>query len=410
MKLSIIVCVYNTEYSLFDECLASIRRSSLKSEDYEIVVIDDGSIIDYSELVERHSLAYTKTENRGIFAARALGISLAKGDYIAFVDSDDYVSFNYHAPMLQLASGEGVDVVFNDWAFNTPKARYFCRSDSTIQTDISAEGDDVLLTYSKPCGREHSYFVLWNKIFKSSLLKYAIEHTDTIIKENPGFNFSEDTLITFFVFKEAKSIKNIHTGYYFYRIHSSQSVNVTTPERLKGQIKCMALTFDVMLGGIGENKHKDIIAAYIVKWRELMARTHYSHAVNMKYFELYELIRAAYHVDKLERSKFKDGSAYLKKTLLPSNIFEIDEELSSLYHSDAELSVSTAHTCKYQKICLRYISSKSQLVKISSDGKRLILPRIPLKDKIIYNTLVYALGMIFFKKGSTLRNFLKRHI
>ena len=118
MKLSIIVCVYNTEYSLFDKCLASIRRSSLKSEDYEIVVIDDGSKIDYSELVKKYSLTYTKTENQGIFAARALGISLAKGDYIAFVDSDDSVSFNYHAPMLQLARGEGVDVVFNDLPFS----------------------------------------------------------------------------------------------------------------------------------------------------------------------------------------------------------------------------------------------------------------------------------------------------
>ena len=108
MKLSIIICVYNTDYDYLDKCLTSLTRSTLgnatmlKDEkiEYEIIFVDDGSSKDYTSLVEKYGVRYTKTENQGIFLARALGISLATGDYIAFCDSDDTVSFNYHLPML----------------------------------------------------------------------------------------------------------------------------------------------------------------------------------------------------------------------------------------------------------------------------------------------------------------------
>ena len=61
MKLSIIVCIHNTNEEYFDLCLESIRENTLKKEEYEILVIDDGSTKNYDEIIKRHDPVYVKT-------------------------------------------------------------------------------------------------------------------------------------------------------------------------------------------------------------------------------------------------------------------------------------------------------------------------------------------------------------
>ena len=95
MRLSVIISVYNTPALFLNECLSSIVNSTLKPGDYEIILVDDGSELDYSDLVDKYSLKYIKTEKLGILNARLTGIALSVGDYVAFCDSDDTVSINY---------------------------------------------------------------------------------------------------------------------------------------------------------------------------------------------------------------------------------------------------------------------------------------------------------------------------
>ena len=64
MKLSIIVCLYNTNRKYFEDCLFSITNSTLNKKDYEILVIDDGSDSDYSDITEKYGARLIKTENR----------------------------------------------------------------------------------------------------------------------------------------------------------------------------------------------------------------------------------------------------------------------------------------------------------------------------------------------------------
>ena len=62
MKLSLIVCIYNTPKEYFESSLKSVYHSTLK--DFEVIVIDDGSTVDYSEIVKKYNPVYVKTENR----------------------------------------------------------------------------------------------------------------------------------------------------------------------------------------------------------------------------------------------------------------------------------------------------------------------------------------------------------
>ena len=96
-KVSVIVPVYNVELYL-EKCLLSLVNQTL--QDIEIIVVNDGSRDHSQQIIEKFQqehpqkiFAYTK-ENGGLSDARNFGIDRAKGKYIGFVDSDDYIEKN----------------------------------------------------------------------------------------------------------------------------------------------------------------------------------------------------------------------------------------------------------------------------------------------------------------------------
>lgn len=411
MKLSIIICVYNTSRAYFRECLDSIRNSTLSPSDYEILVVDDGSEVNYQDFIDTYQLRYVKTENRGILAARLYALKLAEGDYITFFDSDDTATFNYHAPMLKCAMEQGADIVINDWAFQSERAKYICTRDTTIKGDILAHGDDVLELFASQAGREHSYFVLWNKVFKRDMLCRAISELEALELTMGPVHYSEDVLINFYAFKHAKKAMNVHTGYYFYRIHPRQSVNVSSAEKLKTQVCSMTDTLRAMREGIGDNVHKEKIAIYIQKWTELMARSHFSHAKSKKYTELIPYIQERYGDIKLRLSTFKDGSAYTKNRILAENFSDIEASLLSLYRvSTVPTDVCYDKADDYVRRSVEYMCEHQGRIIAWSKDATLCVPKaqISFKTKFLHNHIVYSAGMILFKKGSKIRAFLKK--
>ena len=93
---SIIIPVYNTYEKYLIECLESFKQ--LKYDNYEIILIDDGSNQETKNILEQYKkilkLNIIHQENKGISASRLLGIDVAKGDYILFIDSDDIINEN----------------------------------------------------------------------------------------------------------------------------------------------------------------------------------------------------------------------------------------------------------------------------------------------------------------------------
>jgi glycosyltransferase involved in cell wall biosynthesis len=91
-SISVIVPVYNGKPFLF-ECLESIMTQSLRP--YEVIVVDDGSIDDSKNIVERFTdIKYLRIENSGVASARNTGISFSTGQWIAFIDQDDFWAKN----------------------------------------------------------------------------------------------------------------------------------------------------------------------------------------------------------------------------------------------------------------------------------------------------------------------------
>ena len=110
-KISLIVPVYNTSKYL-RKCLDSLITQTYK--DIEIIVINDGSIDNSEEIIKLYRdkrLKYISKKNEGIGKTRNLGIENATGNYIAFVDSDDYLDKNFCKKMIKKADEDNCDIV-----------------------------------------------------------------------------------------------------------------------------------------------------------------------------------------------------------------------------------------------------------------------------------------------------------
>lgn len=118
LRLTYIVPVYNTEAYVL-RCLQSLINQGIPEDDYEIIIVDDGSTDGSRELIdafarEHRQVRVFSQDNAGISAARNVAIDNARGRFVQFVDSDDYLEHNVMEPLLRRALDLNVDaLVFN---------------------------------------------------------------------------------------------------------------------------------------------------------------------------------------------------------------------------------------------------------------------------------------------------------
>lgn len=113
MKLSIIVPIYNVEHYL-RKCVDSLLAQDIS--DYEIILVDDGSPDECPQICNQYAEQYSNIkvihqENAGLSAARNSGIAVAQGDYIMFVDSDDYLQPNVLGILMEQVERDQLDVL-----------------------------------------------------------------------------------------------------------------------------------------------------------------------------------------------------------------------------------------------------------------------------------------------------------
>lgn len=119
MKVSVIVPVYNVEKYLA-KCLDSLVNQDFS--DYEIIIVNDGSPDNSKEIIDKYTKKYSfiksfTKENGGLSSARNYGIEKASGDYLAFVDSDDYVEKNFLKELYEKITKEKSDIAVCEFSY-----------------------------------------------------------------------------------------------------------------------------------------------------------------------------------------------------------------------------------------------------------------------------------------------------
>ena len=137
-KVSIIVPVYNVEKYL-KRCINSLINQTL--QDIEIIVVDDGSTDNSGQIIKEYqeknsNIKYYKKENGGLSDARNYGMKYAPSEYIAFLDSDDFVDKTMYEKMYNKAIEENADYVECDFYWAYPKAEKKNGTQNSIEEKI----------------------------------------------------------------------------------------------------------------------------------------------------------------------------------------------------------------------------------------------------------------------------------
>ncbi len=107
-KYSIIIPVYNVE-KYIKKCLDSVFSQTDK--DFEVIVVNDGTKDNSMDIVKKYDVKIINQKNQGLSAARNLGFEVAKGDYLWFVDSDDWLRDNSLAEVIEYIINLKFDVL-----------------------------------------------------------------------------------------------------------------------------------------------------------------------------------------------------------------------------------------------------------------------------------------------------------
>lgn len=226
-KVSVIVPVYNVENYL-TKCLGSLVRQSLS--DIEIIVVNDGSKDNSEKIIKEFAhkypdkiKAFTK-ENGGLSDARNFGIDKATGDYIGFVDSDDYVTETMFEEMFRLAENHQAKMVICNIQKVDEKGRIVRKLTQLPDMPEKIELDKHFSVFS-----DISYFAC-NKLFKKELFNQR--------RFKKGVHFEDIQLIPQLLL-ECETIAQTQNYHYQY-LERSDSITKTHTEKGLDMLKAVA--------------------------------------------------------------------------------------------------------------------------------------------------------------------------
>lgn len=220
--ISIVVPVYNV-YKYIDKCLNSISEQRYKN--IEVIMIDDGStdgsadVCDcYADTDKRFRVIHQN--NQGRVLARARGVKEAKGEYIGFVDGDDWIEDEMYEYLMGIALKHDVDLVTSAFIEEGDTCRIV--EDSLIEKEYrSTKEKEYVVTnflFSDDMQKIGMIDALWTKIYRSNILKNVINRVPA------KMCIGEDCLLNIVYILEAKSYYIGKKAYYHYRIHCENTV------------------------------------------------------------------------------------------------------------------------------------------------------------------------------------------
>lgn len=229
--LSVIMPVYNTEKYL-SRCLDSILAQDYT--DYELILVDDGSSDGSGAICDRYAAAHSHIRclhqpNGGHTCARQNGVRASHGEYIAFVDSDDWIADGMYSHMCSAARSTGADIVHCDFTAVMPHKTKVCSIPFPAGFYNKTQLTETVYPNMIYFG---TYFVfgiapnLWNKLFRRQILeKYLFRLPHDII-------VGEDGPITYACMLEASSVYFCDKAYYCYRSNTDSVSHHIDAKRL----------------------------------------------------------------------------------------------------------------------------------------------------------------------------------
>lgn len=240
-QLSIVIPIYNVENYL-QECLNSIGNSI--DANVEVILVNDGSTDNSKEIARefqnsRKNVVLIEQENKGLSIARNVGLNAAQGEYILFLDSDDYLASNAISNLLNILNESNLDLLlFSGYKVYYDRERIVEEKPFGYSiTNMDGQSGLKMFQILQQNGEYSSCVVL--QCVKRAFLN------ENHIRFYPGI-LHEDHLYTFYVFMNAKKCGVIPNKYYYYRQRSG-SIMYSGNKGYKNNFIGMTVSFCAMV-------------------------------------------------------------------------------------------------------------------------------------------------------------------
>lgn len=245
-KVSIIVPFYNVE-GYMEKCLDSLVNQTL--DDIEIILVNDGSKDRSIDIAKKYikeypkKIVYLEKENGGLSDSRNFALPHAKGEYIAFLDSDDYVEKNMYEEMYNLAIKDNSDLVECDFYWEYPDKR---------KEDIGKlyNGKEEML--------EKIRVVAWNKLIKREILEKSK------LEFPKGFRY-EDVEFTYKLIPYIEKVSFIKKPFVHY-VQRQGSISNTQNERTKEIFQVLEHVIDYYKENNIYEKYKTVLEYVYIRY------------------------------------------------------------------------------------------------------------------------------------------------
>ena len=259
-KVSIIIPVYNVE-PYIEECLQSVMRQTYKGE-MECILIDDCGTDNSMEVAGQLIKAYADSidfkvvhheHNRGVSAARNTGIDVANGEYVFFLDSDDWISDDCIERLAQPLGFGQYDFVVGDWTRDGKDSFVSCSEGEYYKNGL------------KPIGRSGITVSVWNKLFRKSFL------IDNYLSFEVGKVY-EDSIFKFDLECVERKYYVVKSITYYYR---KREDSITTRKNQADKIVDYVGVFQSLRNRVMQEKYKNLdgIYDYYLYWVKSVFRT-----------------------------------------------------------------------------------------------------------------------------------------
>ncbi len=225
-KVSVVIPIYNMQKYL-KKCLESVANQSERN--FEVLMIDDGSTDGSAGIAQMHltdrRFQYIYQKNAGVSVARNRGIALAKGEWIAFIDSDDTIASNYLESLLE-AADDTIDVICCGYQYYKKGKlirQSFWDGNCLFLDEIDGISDNVCskkelyrelmdVQYKSSYFRKTAIGVPWGKLYRTSLIKNKNLLFDLRLHR------MQDNIFNMYVFEAARIIKYLDLPLYTYNL------------------------------------------------------------------------------------------------------------------------------------------------------------------------------------------------
>lgn len=310
-KISVIIPVYNTE-KYIEKCLDSIYNQKMK--DIEIIIVNDGSKDNSDTIIQKWieknkeniQIKYLKKENGGLSDSRNFAIPYVTGEYISFIDSDDYIDENLYSN-LEKYMNEKIDLIKFKMQTVDEKGEILEKLDGPIfEKCTGEEGYEKLCTNDKFLDPACIYLYR-TEFYKENNFKYKLGA------------YHEDFGLTSLIILKAKSFVSTNEyGYYYLQTNNSITRNSNYEKEIK-KAKDLINHYDDMIRTIENyeisNKSKELIKRY------------YTNTLILKTRELKEKDKKQYIKEIKERKLYKNIKPYNLKQLIKRIILKININL-----------------------------------------------------------------------------------